>query len=69
MSNEKDLKSVTLEKVRQVFSPQELQALTPQQQSTFTTMLARRMDERGFDLTVDELQGMKDLLYNHLSIP
>jgi hypothetical protein len=30
-------------------------------------MLARRMDGRGFDLTVDELQGMKDMLYDHLT--
>jgi len=69
MSNDQDLKSITLQKVRQVFSPEELQALTPQQQGTFTTMLARLMDERGTDLTVDELQGMKELLYYYLTLP
>ena len=69
MNNEKDLESVTLEKVQQVFSPEEIQAHTPQQQKTFNVMLARLMDERGHDLTVDELQGMKELLYDHLTIP
>ena len=69
MSNDKDLESVTSEKVRQVFSPEEIQALTPQQQGTFDAMLARAMDKRGFDLTVAELQGLKELLYDHLTIP
>jgi hypothetical protein len=27
------------------------------------------MDERGMDLTVDELEGLKELLYDHLTIP
>jgi tagatose-1,6-bisphosphate aldolase len=69
MSNDKDLKTVTLEKVQQVFSQQEIQALTQQQRSTLSTMLARAMDERGMDLTVDELEGLKELLYDHLTIP
>jgi hypothetical protein len=69
MSNDKDLKSVTSEKVQQVFSQEELDSLTPQQEKTFDLMLGRAMREKGFDLTVAEIRGFKKLLYDHLTIP
>ena len=69
MNNDKDLKTATSAKVQQVFSQEELDNLTPQQESTLSVMLGRAMRERGHDLTVDELEGMKELLYDHLTIP
>lgn len=69
MSNEKDLKTATSKKVQQVFSQEELNNLTPQQEQTFDLMLGRAMRERGHDLTVAEIQGFKELLHDHLTIP
>jgi hypothetical protein len=69
MNNEKDLKTATSKKVQQVFSKEELNNLTPQQEKAFDLMLGRAMREKGHDLTVEEIQGFKELLYDHLTIP
>ncbi len=69
MSNDKDLENATSEKIRQVFSQEELASLTPQQENALDLMLGRAMREQGYDLTVDEIQGFKELLYDHLTIP
>jgi hypothetical protein len=69
MNNDKDLKNATSKKVQQVFSKEELNNLTPQQEKALFLMLGRAMREKGHDLTVEEIQGFKELLYDHLTIP
>jgi hypothetical protein len=46
MNNAKGLENATSQKVRQVFSQEELNTLTPQQEKAFDLMLGRAMRER-----------------------
>jgi hypothetical protein len=61
MSNDKDLKNATSKKVQQVFSKEELNNLTPRQENALSIMLGRAAREKGHDLTVEEIQGFKEV--------
>jgi hypothetical protein len=56
------------EAASQVFSRDELKALTDQQCASFETLLVQRMQKQPAP-TLQELQGIKELVLEHLSHP
>ena len=68
MAVDQKLHDAILPKVRQVFSPEEIRNLTPGQAKHLSNLLDRAMSRRGAEVTVEEIQGIRELIFDHLSL-
>jgi hypothetical protein len=69
MDNEPVSSSAICEAALKVFSRAEIAKLTKMQLSNFVYMVEMRLKEPGPPPTVDELEGLKEILLEHLSHP
>ena len=70
MKNEQQQLNDMYVRVRQVFSEQEFESLAPQQRALLDSAIQRVADKEGLDaLTVPRLEGIKELVTQHLWSP
>lgn len=68
MAVDQKLHDAILPRVQQVFSPEEIRNLTPGQARLFDNLLDRALSQGGAEVTVEEIQGIRELIFDHLTL-